>query len=235
MARPVTDHPSATTALSAPPAASTRTRLPSGVVTLLFTDIEGSTRLLDRLGDALRQRPRASTASSCATSSRAAAGEVVNTQGDSFFVVVSERPAAAIDAALEAQRTARPDRRGRPTCVVRVRMGIHTGRPSRCERPTTSGIDVHRAARVMGAGHGGQVLVSAATVARVPVTTCRTGRASGTSGVHHLRDLGGAGSTCSSSSMTDLAERLPAARDRRCRSSRPAHARLAVRRPRSAS
>ena len=65
--------PSATTALSAPPAASTRTRLPSGVVTLLFTDIEGSTRLLDRLGDAYGS-VLDSTTSSCATSSRAAAG-----------------------------------------------------------------------------------------------------------------------------------------------------------------
>ena len=178
----MTERPTSPTALSVPP--GPRTGLPSGVVTLLFTDIEGSTRLLARLGDAygsvlelhdelLREVVTAR------------GGRVVNTQGDSFFVVF-ERPADAIDAALEAQR--RLATAGWPAGFeVRVRMGIHTG--SVAVRATDYvGIDVHRAARIMGAGHGGQVLVSAATASGID-GSLPNGASLRDLGAHHLKDL----------------------------------------------
>src|SRR5947207_10524894 len=131
-------------------------QLPTGSITLLFTDIEGSTRLLHQLGNryagVLRECRRLLRAAF-----QQANGVEVDTQGDSFFVVF-ERAADAVAAAAHAQRalfTAPwPDE-----AVVRVRMGMHTGEP----QPTDEGyigLDVHRAARIMSAAHGGQVLLS---------------------------------------------------------------------------
>ncbi len=132
--------------------------LPSGTVTFLFTDIEGSTRLLTALGDAYeplleehRRRIRTAVA--------AAGGHEVNTEGDALFVVFGA-PSAAVAAAAQAQRAlAEPWPGG---TAIRVRMGVHTGEAT-LTGDDYVGLEVHRAARVGAAGHGGQVLLSSAT------------------------------------------------------------------------
>ena len=127
--------------------------VPSGTVTLLFTDIEGSTRLLHELGEryayALREHRRALRD----TFSRYGGFEV-DTQGDAFFVAFA-RASDAVAAAEDAQAALTDG-------PVRVRIGIHTGEPVVTEEGYV-GVDVHRAARIMGAGHGGQVLISETT------------------------------------------------------------------------
>ena len=129
------------------------TDLPSGTVTLLFTDIEGSTRLLHELGagyrEALDEHRRV-----IRNAFETRGGVEVDTQGDAFFVAF---PAArdAIDAARETQQAL-------ASGLVRVRIGIHTGEPERTESGYV-GMDVHRAARIASAAHGGQVLLSQAT------------------------------------------------------------------------
>jgi predicted ATPase len=132
--------------------------LPSGTVTFLFTDIEGSTQLLDEVGDRSYVDVLAAHRRTLREAFTRHAGVEVDTQGDSFFVAFAH-PDDALAAAAEAQATLEGG-------AVRVRMGVHTGDP----QLTTEGyvgIDVHRAARVMAAGHGGQVLVSEATRALV--------------------------------------------------------------------
>jgi predicted ATPase len=127
--------------------------LPTGTVTFLFTDIEGSTRLLQELGDGyaeiLGEHRRALRGAW-----RLHAGVEVDTQGDAFFVAF-ERASDAVAAAAEAQRAL-------ASGPVRVRIGLHTGEPSRSDEGYV-GYDVHRAARIAAAGHGGQVLLSQAT------------------------------------------------------------------------
>ena len=131
--------------------------LPRGVVTFLFTDIEGSTQLLHRLGDiygeVLRTHHRLMR-----ESFRAHDGCEVDTEGDAFFVSFAS-PQSAIAAAADAQRAlhAFPWPHGHP---VLVRMGLHTGEPLVVDDQYV-GMDVHRAARICSAAHGGQVLVSA--------------------------------------------------------------------------
>lgn len=128
-------------------------RLPAGTVTLLFTDIEGSTRLLAELGDAYVE-----LLSEHRTEVRRAftahGGIEVDTQGDAFFYAFASarsavRAAGEVQEALERGRT-------------RIRIGIHTGEPMLTDEGYV-GMDVHRAARIMGAGHGGQVLISEST------------------------------------------------------------------------
>jgi predicted ATPase/class 3 adenylate cyclase len=139
------------------------TRLPTGTVTFLFTDIEGSTLLLRELGkrysDVLRDHGQILRAAL-----EREGGAEIGTEGDSFFAVFVS-PAAAIRAVIEAQRALAghpwPDRVG-----VRVRMGLHTGEGTRVDDGYV-GIDVHRAARICDAGHGGQVLLSGATAALI--------------------------------------------------------------------
>jgi predicted ATPase/class 3 adenylate cyclase len=124
--------------------------LPSGTVTFLFTDIEGSTKLLGELGDAYA----AALEQHRAVLRRAFAdhgGSEVDTQGDAFFIAFI-RASDAVAAAATAQR----ELSGGP---IRVRMGIHTGEPLRTEEGYV-GMDVHRAARIAAVGHGGQVLIS---------------------------------------------------------------------------
>ncbi len=137
--------------------------LPDGVITLLFSDIEGSTRLLheigDLFGDALAEHDRLLRAVW-----EAWGGVVVQTEGDSFFVVFRD-PGAAIDAAAAAQRALR-DHSWPHEAGVRVRIGLHTGAP-RLRGTEYWGIDVHYAARLCAAAHGGQVLLSEATVSLV--------------------------------------------------------------------
>jgi predicted ATPase/class 3 adenylate cyclase len=133
---------------------------PRGTVTFLFTDIEGSTRILstvgpERYGELLRRQQELIRATVDAHR-----GHVVDTQGDSFFVAF-ERPRDAIGAAVDAQRALG----GQPWpdgAEIRVRMAVHT-----TEATATAdgyvGVGVHRAARICAAGHGGQVLVSQTT------------------------------------------------------------------------
>ena len=130
---------------------------PTGVVTLMFTDIEGSTRLLHRLGDTY---PDVLTAHQRLIRSCVAVhdGFEVLTEGDAFFVAFSS-PREAVSAAVEAQRSlhAHTWPHGQP---VKVRMGLHTGEPIVVDGDYV-GMDVHRAARIAACGHGGQIVVSA--------------------------------------------------------------------------
>jgi predicted ATPase/class 3 adenylate cyclase len=133
--------------------------LPTGTVTFLFTDIEGSTGLLQTLGD----RYAAVLDEHAAIVRRAVSeggGVEVSTHGDAFFVVFRS-PAGAVRAAIAAQRgLASHD--WSPGPPVRVRMGVHTGE-GLLGGDDYVGIDVHRAARIADAAHGGQVIVSDAT------------------------------------------------------------------------
>ena len=159
--------------------------LPTGTVTLLFTDIAGSTSLLTHLGDRYAQ-----VLSECRQVLRTAFeqwnGNVVDTQGDAFFVIFA-RATDAVSAAVAAQRAlashAFPE-----GVVVRVRMGLHTGEPQRTAEGYV-GLDVHRAARIMSAGHGGQVLLSQATCSLVE-QDLPEGVSLRDLGEHRLRDLG---------------------------------------------
>jgi predicted ATPase/class 3 adenylate cyclase len=136
-----------------------RVDLPVGTVTLLFSDIEGSTALLQRAGDRYRELLGRHDELLRATVA-AQGGVVVDTAGDSFFVVFATAAEGAA-AAVEAQRRLAVE--GWPEGFeVRVRMGLHSGEP-RLVGENYVGLDVHRAARVMAAAHGGQVLVSQTT------------------------------------------------------------------------
>src|SRR5262245_14576686 len=130
-----------------------------GTVTFLFTDIEGSTRLLKQLGggygELLAEQERILRAAFAAHG-----GQVVDTQGDSFFVsfrTAKDAVAAAVDAQRDLEAHAWPE-----GARVRVRMGLHTGEP-KVGGQRYVGIGVHRAARIGAAGHGGQVLLSSTT------------------------------------------------------------------------
>lgn len=137
--------------------------LRGGTVTFVFTDIEGSTELVKRLGDryaeALAEHRRIVRD---AFSSRG--GQEIDTQGDAFFFCF-ERARDAVAATVAAQRAlashAWPEGAG-----LRVRMSVHTGEPVVGEEGYV-GLDVHRAARICAAGHGGQVLLSSTTAALV--------------------------------------------------------------------
>jgi predicted ATPase/class 3 adenylate cyclase len=130
-----------------------RRPLLTGTVTFLFTDIEGSTRLLHELGDryagVLAEHRRVLREAFAAHG-----GVEVDTQGDAFFY--------AFARASDGLAAAQAGQRGLDAGPVRVRMGVHTGEPTVTEEGYV-GADVHLAARVMGAGHGGQVVVSATT------------------------------------------------------------------------
>src|SRR5436309_14118388 len=138
---------------------SSGAELPRGTVTFLFTDIEGSTRLLkllrDRYTEALAEHQRVLREAFAAHD-----GREIDTQGDSFFVAFP-RAKNAIAAAVEAQR-ALAEHAWPEGADLRVRMGIHTGEPTIGEDRYV-GLGVHRAARISAAGHGGQVLVSQTT------------------------------------------------------------------------
>ena len=133
--------------------------LPEGTVTLLFTDIEGSTRLLQELGEGYEQ-VLADHGRLMRKSAAESGGVVVDTQGDAFFVAFA-RARDAVVAAVEAQRAFAAHDWPAPS-KLRVRMGIHTGEPTRVDEGLV-GLAVHRAARICAAGHGGQILLSSTT------------------------------------------------------------------------
>lgn len=133
--------------------------LPRGTVTFLFTDIEGSTRLLKQLRDRY-EKLLAEHQRILREAFDEYGGREIDTQGDSFFVAFS-RAKDAVAAAVEAQR-ALAEQTWPEGGEVRVRMGIHTGEPTVGEERYV-GLGVHRAARICAAGHGGQVLVSQTT------------------------------------------------------------------------
>ena len=131
-----------------------RRELPSGTVTFLFTDIEGSTKLLHELGQeryamALHEHRQVLRAAFTRHG-----GVEVDTEGDAFFVAFPD-PAEAVSAATEAQEALAAG-------PIRVRMGLHTGSP----HVTTQGyvgVDVHKGARLAASSHGGQVVISKET------------------------------------------------------------------------
>jgi class 3 adenylate cyclase len=130
--------------------------LPRGTVTFLLTDIERSTRLLQRLGDAYATLLR-DVRVIIRAHVRRVGGHEVDARADEFFAVF-ERPARALAAALAIQRSLR--KRDRPEGLeVRVRIGLHTGRPTLGDAGYV-GIAVHTAARVCSAAHGGQIVLS---------------------------------------------------------------------------
>src|SRR6266576_2491610 len=134
--------------------------LPGGTVTFVFTDIEGSTRLLQDLGDEGYGHVSGEHRRLVRESFGARGGTEIDTQGDAFFFSFP-RARDAVAAAVDAQRALRdhewPDAR-----QVSVRMGLHTGEPHVGEEGYL-GLDVVRAARISAAGHGGQILISETT------------------------------------------------------------------------
>src|SRR2546422_8441692 len=158
--------------------------LPTGTVTFFFSDIEGSTRLIQQLGERYPDVLLAHHAIQ-REALAANAGHELRTEGDSFFIVFESALEACAGAAAVQKMLARhawPDGR-----EVRVRIGLHTGEAALVGNEYL-GLDVHRAARVASAGHGGQVLVSETTRALVdhvlpPTLTLKD------LGLHRLKDL----------------------------------------------
>jgi class 3 adenylate cyclase len=134
-------------------------RLPKGEVTFLLTDIEGSTRVLELLGDGYAGVLR-DARSLIRNAVRRNGGQTVDARADEYFAVF-ERPAAAIQAAIELQRTM-VERSWPNGLELRVRAGVHTGRPALTDDGYV-GIAVHTVARVASVAHGGQILVSGKT------------------------------------------------------------------------
>ena len=136
------------------------TTLPAGTVTFVFTDIEGSTRLLQELGDEAYGQVSGDHRRLVRETFGARGGTEIDTQGDAFFFSFP-RARDAVAAAVEAQRALRAHEwpGGRR---LSVRMGLHTGEPHMGEEGYL-GLDVVRAARISAAGHGGQILISETT------------------------------------------------------------------------
>jgi predicted ATPase/class 3 adenylate cyclase len=152
------------------------TTLPSGTLTFFFSDIEGSTRMLEALGDrysTLLERHREIVRAGFARDD----GLEVNTQGDSFFAVFPEAP-KAITAAVAIQRAMGAEHWPGES-PLKIRIGLHTGE-ARVVAGDYVGLDVHRAARIMAAAHGGEIVASESTCQGV----------NGLDGGIELRDLG---------------------------------------------
>jgi class 3 adenylate cyclase len=132
--------------------------LPTGTVTFLFTDVEGSTKLLHDLGAEAYAQALAAHRQVIREACSGHDGVEVDTQGDAFFVAFATAPAALAAAAEFTEALA--------SGPIRVRVGLHTGTPLLSGEGYV-GVDVHRAARIAAAGHGGQVLVSRATASLV--------------------------------------------------------------------
>lgn len=132
-----------------------------GAVTFLFTDIEGSTRLLRQLGDRRYSEILAEHRKILRAAITASAGQEVDTEGDGFFVAFRSAK-DAVQAALTAQQALKVHT-WPAGAALSVRMGLHTGVPVAAESGGYVGMGVHRATRISQAGHGGQVLLSQTT------------------------------------------------------------------------
>jgi class 3 adenylate cyclase/tetratricopeptide (TPR) repeat protein len=159
--------------------------VPVETFTFLFTDIEGSTVLLGRVGQGVYARVLADHHAIIRSGLAAHGGREVDTQGDAFFAVFSS-PAACVAAVLAMQQALQAHAWPAGESV-RVRMGVHTGQASATATGLV-GLDVHRAARVAAAGHGGQVLVSQASAALVR-EVLPPGAGLRDLGMHRLKDL----------------------------------------------
>jgi predicted ATPase len=153
-----------------------RPDLPSGTVTFLFTDVEGSTRLLHDLGAEAYAQALAEHRDVIRYACTTQGGVEVDTQGDAFFFAFPTAPGALAAAAAFTEELA--------SGPIRVRVGLHTGTPHLTDEGYVGG-DVHRAARIAAAGHGGQVLISASTAALADVELFDLGE-------HRFKDLAAA-------------------------------------------
>ncbi len=157
--------------------AAMRRVLPTGTVTFLFTDVEGSTKLLHELGAEKYAAALAEHRQIVRSAFHDRGGVEVDTQGDAFFVAFPTAPAAVAAAGAMTEGLAKGP--------IRVRIGLHTGTPLVTDEGYV-GEDVHRAARIAAAGHGGQVIVSAAAAQLVDPAGLRD------LGEHRLKDLSAA-------------------------------------------
>ena len=146
---------------------------PSGQVTLVFSDIEGSTRLLEELGTDAYREALAEHRRIVREAYARYSGYEVDYEGDAFFYAFSSAPdaVAAVSAAMA----------GLEDGLIKIRVGIHTGEPG-LDPPKYVGMDVHFAARVMSSAHGGQVVLSAATAEQVELGLADLGE-------HRLKDI----------------------------------------------
>jgi predicted ATPase len=149
--------------------------LPSGTVTFLFTDVEGSTKLLEDLGDEAYEQALDVHRRIVRAACRAHGGVEVDTQGDAFFFVFPTAPGALAAASQMTSALA--------SGPIRVRVGLHTGTPRRSAEGYV-GKDVHFAARVAATGHGGQIVLSKSTAERVEGSLTDLGE-------HRLKDIEG--------------------------------------------
>jgi predicted ATPase/class 3 adenylate cyclase len=149
---------------------------PAGTVTLVFTDIAGSTRLLETVGTQAYRTAFEEHRTVVRRAFAAHGGYEVDNEGDGFFYAFS-----SAQSAVSAVREAMAALEAGP---IRVRVGIHTGEPA-VDPPKYVGIDVHRAARIMGAAHGGQVLLSPSTVSLLEPASFELRDL----GEHRLKDL----------------------------------------------
>ena len=158
--------------------------LPAGTITMLFSDIEGSTMLLRRLGDRYADALSAQRAL-LRVAFADCGGQEMGTEGDSFFVVFGSA-ADAVRCCVAAQRAlSGHDWPG--GIPVRVRMGLHSGEPVRHEDGYV-GLDVHRAARIAAVAHGGQVVLSEAT-RQLAGSRLPAGASLRDLGLHRLKDI----------------------------------------------
>jgi class 3 adenylate cyclase len=166
-------------------ASSEQVEQPRGTVTLVFTDIEGSTRLLTELGVNAYRHALAEYRACLRAAFARYRGFEVNVLGDGLFY--------AFSSAEDAVRAVREAVACFETGPIRIRVGIHTGQPE-LDPPDYVGLDVHKAARIMAAGHGGQVLLSEATHKAVSSSFDLRGlgmyRLKDISSVEHLYQLG---------------------------------------------
>ncbi len=152
--------------------------MPTGTLTMLFTDVEGSTRLLGELGAARYAEVLSEHQQLIRQTAAEFAGVEVDTQGDAFFFVFQSARSAVACAQAAQERLAKTS--------IRVRMGVHTGEALVVDAQYV-GMDVHRAARIGAAGHGSQVVLSPTTVALLEPGSFQLRDL----GRHRLKDLSG--------------------------------------------
>jgi predicted ATPase/class 3 adenylate cyclase len=158
--------------------------LPTGLLTFLFTDIEGSTRLVQEIGTDGYGDLQAQHSRLLREAVAAHGGQEFGTEGDAHFFVFGDA-AGAVRAAVQAQRGLAAHR-WPAEAAIRVRMGLHTGKPA-VRDGNYVGVELNRVARITAAGHGGQVLVSQATRDGAQPDLSEVGFTS--LGSHRLKDL----------------------------------------------